>query len=144
MNQKQESHRRESETLKSGIIQVLIGLFAVLTTLFSSPAEASEYWQLVFSYREDSLSLLRASRIPPVVKKVQTSGAEHSPLRIRYELLWLGDQGTRLLATDFDLPLGYRYLSSDGSGCKAFVPDEGICVVRVEGPYRRINPKPYG
>ncbi len=113
--------------------------FVVLMALAALPLGATaesapQYWQLVFSYDQNSLSLPVATRIAPMTKIPRTPGLEGAPVRVAYTLDWLDAGGKNLASAQFEMPVGFRSAPIDGQPCQILFPDQGVIVVRVTGP----------
>lgn len=107
----------------------------------SALGEDTQLWQLVFSYDQDSLTLLDASRIPAMRKKVATSALGTVPLKVEFQLKWLSKDKNEILSTNFIMPVGVRYLPPNEYACHTYIPDKGTIMVRVEGPPEGISTK---
>lgn len=112
-----------------------IALMAVAAVSPAATAESSpQYWQLVFSYDQNSLSLPTATRLASMTKIPRTPGLEGAPVRVGYTLDWLDAGGNNLSSGQFEMPLGFRSAPVDGQPCQILFPDQGVIVVRVTGP----------
>lgn len=104
-------------------------------------AEATQYWQLTFSYDAKTLTLLEAGKIPPLQKQIRTPGLTGAPVRIAYHLAWLDSKQAEILSTPIEVPLGGRVLMADGLPCQSVIPPQGVFVLRVKGPADENRPK---
>jgi hypothetical protein len=115
--------------------KLLVGLCILLALpAIGTSASAPVYWQMVFSYSQNTLSLPTVTRIPPMTKIPMTPGVEGAPVRVAYRLDWLDASGATLSTAPLEMPLGYRTAPAEGGPCQVVMPEQGIIVVRVTGP----------
>ena len=112
----------------------VVVMAVVAFPLVATAGPAPQYWQLVFSYDQNSLSLPVATRIASMTKIPRTPGLEGAPARVGYTLDWLDAGGNNLASGQFEMPLGFRSAPVDGQPCQILFPDKGVIVVRVTGP----------
>lgn len=110
----------------------------ILSTSFVSAAQPN--WQLVFEYDGQSLTLIQADRIPAVDKQIRTPGLKSAPIRLQYTMEWLAG-GSVAYSGEAELPIGIRSTLADDGPCRSMIPEEGIIVVRVEGPDEKLTPQ---
>jgi len=112
-------------------------LLASSAVLGANHARAEQFWQLTFTYDNNGLTLLRAGRMPQLIKAPRTPGLAGAALRLEQELDWLDAQGQVLLSTPVAIPLGGHSVMVQGeaaTGSDEYVAREGTFVVRVAGP----------
>lgn len=97
-------------------------------------ANSPRPWQLRFEYDQNALTLVEATPIPSLRKSVRTPGLDHAPVKVGYNLTWLGSSGQSILATDIQVPLGIRSTLGEGEACREVMPEQGSFVVRILGP----------
>lgn len=106
----------------------------VLVVLPCLSALAAQSWQLVFEYDASNLSVYKASPIGDIGKHPKTPGLETAPVIVTYDASWYDNQGRAIFTSDIQIPLGLR-APLDGTGpCEMVMPEEGVAVVRVDGP----------
>lgn len=110
--------------------------------LIATAARASEstYWQVVLSYTPDSVRVIEATPIAPLLKTPRTPGLAGSPVKIQYNFSWLDGAGGALATSIDELPLGYRTAPADSSPCKIIMPSSGLIVLRLAGPASTAQP----
>lgn len=119
-------------------------LLICLTALFACSTLAAEkvYWQLLVSYDQSGIHIVEAGPIPPAPKLIKTPGLDGAPMRIGYDLEWL-DASSAVMATAVtEMPLGIRTAISETDPVTepVVIPDNGMFVIRVEGPSRTAAP----
>ncbi len=110
--------------------------------LIATAAIASEstYWQVVLSYTPDSVRVIEATPIAPLLKTPRTPGLAGSPVKIQYNFSWLDGAGGSLASSIDELPLGYRTAPADSSACQTIMPSSGLIVLRLAGPTSTAQP----
>ena len=97
-------------------------------------------WQLVLGYDGQSLQLIKADRIPAVSKQVQTPGLKAAPIRLQYTMEWLTNDAITYSSIT-ELPLGIRSTLGENEPCRSIIPEQGVIVIRVEGPDEKLSPQ---
>ncbi len=110
----------------------------ILSTSFVSAAQPN--WQLVFEYDGQSLTLIQADRIPAIDKQIRTPGLKSAPIRLQYTMEWLTGSAVTY-SGEAELPIGIRSTLAEDGPCQSIIPEEGIIVVRVEGPDVKRSPQ---
>ena len=118
-----------------------ISLIVVMCLLTSALVSAGQpNWQLVFGYDGQSLQLLQADRIPAVRKQIRTPGLKAAPVRLQYTMEWLSNGAVAYSGVE-ELPLGIRSTLGENEPCRSIIPEQGVIVVRVEGPDEKLSPQ---
>jgi hypothetical protein len=118
--------------------RMTVGVFFVCMALLQARrAHAEQFWQLTFTYGDQGLSLVRAGRMPPLVKVPRAPGLAGAALRLERQLEWLDAQGQVVLTTPVTIPLGgHSVMAQSGvaTSMDEYVAGDGAFVVRVPGP----------
>lgn len=123
------------------VIRHLTRCAVLLLALSGCPAFAAQYWQLVFNYDAQKLTVERADEIAPMAKQVRSPALESAPLRIACDVTWLDGAGQSLASEAAELPLGVRAIMADGLSCQDVIPESSSFVVRMAGPVAGQKPK---
>jgi len=107
-----------------------ICILLISTTCFAS----EQYWQITLSYDSQSLKILEIGKIPAMAKQIRTPGLLGADIKIHYKLTWLDKNGKNLFSTPADIPLGIRAPLFPDSSCETVIPEQGVFVIRVQGP----------
>jgi hypothetical protein len=108
--------------------------------IVSSTYGQEQFWQLTFSYNQNSLTLIDVGKIPNLQKRIQTPGINGAPLKLGYTLAWLDEKGNQLKSTPAEFPIGMRAIMDSGMPCQVIIPKEDTFVVRIPGPLEDILP----
>jgi IgA peptidase M64 len=98
-----------------------------------------DYWQVIFTYDSDHLTLIEAAEIAPMKKKVRTPGLKGAPGIIDCSFEWLDERGKVLTTTETQIPVGKRTISSTGDSPGYVMPQSGTIVIRLAGPKHGIS-----
>ena len=123
--------------MKTQKLLLALLIFFITQVAFSTinTENNKQYWQLIFSYSENEITLISADKIPEMRKKIQSPGLLGSAINLPYSLDWLNASGIILKQTNIEIPLGTRIPpNADMSGNDKFIPKEGSFVLRIEGP----------
>lgn len=111
---------------------VLLILLPLLT--FGTVTHASEQWvQLLVQYDKNGLTLIEKAPIDGMRKSPRTPGGKSAE---QWDLHWMDASGKIIHSTETSIPLERRApMTEDRPGtCQLLYPDEGVFVLRVEGP----------
>jgi len=119
--------------------KILLSLLVLFISQYAfsanSTKNAKQYWQLIFSYSGNEITLIDAAKIPKMRKKIQSPGSLASVINLPYTLEWLDENGRVITQTDIEIPLGIRNpIDVNSPGNDEFIPEKGSFVLRIEGP----------
>lgn len=112
----------------------------VLLTVTAYSSETSQWWQMVFNYENSTLSLAQVAPIQPTAKRIITPGLESAPIRLSYSAEWRNQAGDVVAEGTVEIPVGMRAAFVEGQPCQVVIPEEGMIVVRAQGPLESLAP----
>lgn len=125
---------------RSQVAHVLAVLFLLVASAGAIDTVPETYWQLVFQYNAQGLTILQTTPIPLSGKEIATPGLKSAPVRLPFEAVWQDGSGGELASSAIEIPLGFRSAPADDGPCEMLVPEEGIVVIRIPGPPRDATP----
>ncbi len=116
-------------------------LSALLVVPVSADSGTAEnYWQIVFQYDANGLTIRQVTPIAESRKAITTPGLIGAPVRLSYEADWLDASGAILAHSHLIMPLGRRVAIEDSAACEVVMPASDVVVVRVKGPSADLDP----
>ncbi|MCA9434514.1 MAG: hypothetical protein H6751_01370 [Candidatus Omnitrophica bacterium] len=120
-------------------------LFLFLSLSFvvcaSVGAEDLDYWQIVLTYDSEELTLMEASEMGPMRKKVRSPGLLGAPGVIECRAEWIDESGDLLATTEAQIPVGRRVAETSSDHSTEFMPQAGVIVIRIPGPAHGTTPR---